>query len=105
MVTDKVLVTTGYSYPEAVASSEIISVGYVDITCQKFPDGPNGIHSATGGFVQNEVLICGGDYNSDPDSNCWILGQSKTIKMAYGRAYSYSIVLNDEVSNLLKEGP
>ena len=56
------------------------------------------------GFVQNEVLICGGDYNSDPDSNCWILGQSKTIKMEHGRAYSYGIVLNDEVSNLLKGG-
>ena len=105
MVTDKVLVTTGYSYPEAVASSEIISVGNVDITCQKFPDGPNGIHSATGGFVQNEVLICGGSQefsNEDYDGrSCWILGQMKPIKMATRRAFSAGIVLHDEVSNFL----
>ena len=101
MITDKVLVTTGDGLHGEV--SEIISVGNMDITCQNFPNGPTDIVSSTGGFVQNEVLICGGYHSSSLkyDPNCWILGQSETIEMAHGRAYSYGIVLNDKVSNLI----
>ena len=99
LITDKVLVTTGDGLHGEV--SEIISVGNMDVTCQNFPNGPSDITSATGGFVQNEVLICGGHHRSNYyDPTCWILGQSKTIEMAHGRAYSYGIVLYDKVSNL-----
>ena len=62
LVTDKVLVATGLRRTEGLPGpNEIISVGNMDNTCQKFPMQHNTfIKSATGGFIQNEVLICGG---------------------------------------------
>ena len=108
MVTDKVLVATGHGEEGASAFNEIISVGNMDITCQNLPWEDGWIHSATGGFVQNEVLICGGSQefsNEDYDGrSCWILGQVKPIKMATRRAFSAGIVLHDEVSNFLTGG-
>ena len=82
--------------------SEVISIGNVDITCQNFPDGPPDRSGASGGFVQKEVLICGGFHHSGKYfDDCWILGQNKTIKMVHQRGYSPSIVINDKVSNLI----
>ena len=106
MVTDKVLVAAGYGEEGAGAYNEIISVGNMDITCQNFPWEEAWIQSATGGFVQNEVLICGGsDINhSEIYDECWILGQRKTIKMTHGRAYSAGLVWSGEVSNFLTGG-
>ena len=61
LVTDKVLVATGLRTGGLPVPNEIISVGNMDNTCQKFPTQYNRfIKSATGGFIQNEVLICGG---------------------------------------------
>ena len=100
MVTDKVLVVAGYGGNGKF--SEVISIGNVDITCQNFPDGHPDRRGASGGFVQKEVLICGGYHQSGKFfDDCWILGQNKKIKMIHQRAYLSSIVLNDKVSNLI----
>ena len=104
MVTDKVLVATGIGTEGTQEPNEIISVGNMDNTCQKFPTQYNRfIKSATGGFIQNEVLVCGGAF--EDVELCWILGrQRKPIKMAHGRAYSAGIVIDDEVSNFITGG-
>ena len=108
LVTDKVLVATGHGEQGASAINEIISVGNKDITCQTSLWEDALIHSATGGFVQNEVLICGGSQefgNENYDGrSCWILGQRKTIKMTHGRAFSAGLVWNNVVSNFLTGG-
>ena len=104
LVTDKVLVATGIGTEGTQEPNEIISVGNMDNTCQKIPSLHNTfINSATGGFIQNEVLICGGIF--EDTELCWILGkQRKPIKMAHGRVYSAGIVIDDEVSNFITGG-
>ena len=104
LVTDKVLVATGLRTGGLPVPNEIISVGNMDNTCQKIPSLHNSfIKSATGGFIQNEVLICGGAF--EDSELCWILGKErKPIKMAHGRAYSAGIVIDDEVSNFITGG-
>ena len=99
MVIDKVLVVTGDKRNGKF--SEVISIGNTDITCQNFPNSPSDRDAACGGFVQNEVLICGGKHISYYLDDCWILGQTQKIKLIDHRGYSASIVLNDKVSNFI----
>ena len=59
----------------------------------------------TGGFLQNEVLVCGSTVANEGYRNiCWILGQNKNITMEHGREGGpSSIIFNDKVSILIPD--
>ena len=70
--------------------------------CNNWPDFPIGVHGATGGLIENTVMICGGDDNGfglNYVDECYSLTSEKATlvtHMSVGRQYAASIVLNDK---------
>ena len=94
------MVVTGYPFPNGI-HSEVIVLENDNTTCQELT-GLYEMAAGTGGFVQNEIMICGGNYVFwETLDNCWLLGQNKTILLDYERLDSASIVINNKVSNLI----
>ena len=60
-------------------------------------NAPYGIYGATGGFLQSEIVICGGE-KTMKFNICWVLGQNKNISMEDARQKPASIVINNKVS-------
>ena len=108
IATAKLLVVTGYPYENGI-HSEVIDLEHEDLTCQELANAPYQMDDGTGGFVQNDVMICGGYDGNDhpPDypilNKCWILGQNKSISMEYERDRPSGTVINDRVSHTMSE--
>ena len=83
--------------------SQVLDLVGENISCQELNNAPYGLHGGTGGFVQNEVLVCGGYISDEYFDNCWILNKEESfnnmfIPMNYPRYGTASIVINDKVS-------
>ena len=96
------MVITGTPYENGMHSQVLDLVGE-NISCQELNNAPYGLHGGTGGFVQNEVLVCGGYISDEYFDNCWILNKEESfnnmfIPMNYPRYGTASIVINDKVS-------
>jgi hypothetical protein len=99
MPVSKVLITSGLNLDGHQTTSEI-----VDLTirggnmCKRWPNFPIGLYGATGGFIGNNVIICGGLGSSKVDE-CYSLTSSKKATivphMSVEREHAASIVLND----------
>ena len=82
--------------------AEVIDIEDPDNTCLDFGSGPllEKRAACTGGFVQNEVIVCGcqslEDWSSSKD--CHLLNAGKSFPMMWERSHSSSIVINDAVS-------
>ena len=93
----KLLVVTGFPY-ENGSHAEVIDLENEDSICQELSNAPYEMDGGTGGFLQNEVLICGGFSDNHPLNKCWMLNQNRTISMKYERRWASSIVINNKVS-------
>ena len=68
------------------------------IKCNKWPDFPIGVNAATGGLIENTVMICGGRVLGSISNKCYSLTSHKATlvtHMSVARSYTASIVLND----------
>ena len=68
--------------------------------CNNWPKFPIGVEGATGGFIGDSVIICGGyNYNNhDYVDKCYSLTSEKAslvTHMSVRRGFAASIVLND----------
>ena len=98
-VTVKLLVVSGYPFESGI-HSEVIAIGTEDTTCQELSNSPYLTASGTGGFLQNEILVCGA-VDGGFRNLCWILGQDKNITMEHGRRATSGIIYTDKVSILI----
>jgi len=68
------------------------------IKCNKWPDFPIGVNAATGGLIENTVMICGGRVLGSISDKCYSLTSQKATlvtHMSVARSHIASIVLND----------
>ena len=80
--------------------AEVIDIEDPDNTCLDFGSWLEARAACTGGFVQNEVIVCGCQRLIDWGFSkiCHLLNTDKSFQMTYERAHSSSIVINNEVS-------
>ena len=95
----KLLIVTGHPFEDGI-HSEVIDVENYNTTCKDLTNAPYKMSWGIGGFIQSEIVICGGTNSTIRFDKCWVLGQNKTIPMKYERYGSASIVINNKVSNL-----
>ena len=80
--------------------AEVIDIEDPDNTCLDFGSWLEKRAACTGGFVQNEVIVCGcqslEDWSSSKD--CHLLNAGKSFPMMWERSHSSSIVIKDAVS-------
>ena len=97
----KLLVVSGVPQNSGY-KAEVIDIEDPDNTCLDFGSGNilEGFAACTGGFVQNEVIVCGCQRLIDWGFSkiCHLLNTDKSFQMTYERAHSSSIVINNEVS-------
>ena len=65
--------------------------------CNNWPDFPFGVEGATGGIIENTVIICGGWDGGSNRNECYSLTSEKATlitHMSVGRLYAASIVIN-----------
>ena len=88
LVIGRLFVATGYtvdfSYVVGTESFDVLAL----TTCQSLPDYPLSVAEATGAFVNNKVVICGGDgggtkcYTLGKDENTWtLIGNMNTARV------------------------
>ena len=96
----KILVATGENQDGAQITSEV-----ADLTvkggnmCKNWPDLPIALAAATGGFVGNTAIICGGTDGLSYFDECYSFTSQKATlvtHMSVGRRQSASVVLNDD---------
>ena len=69
------------------------------IKCNNWPDFPIGVYAATGGLIENTVMICGGRIGGSISDKCYSLTSQKATlvtHMSVARSYAASIVVNDK---------
>ena len=99
LTVSKILVTTGSNRDGTHTASEII-----DLTikggnkCENWPKFPISVSEATGGLIENNVLICGG-YDGRYIDECYSLSNKKATFVTYmsvKRTDAASVVVNDD---------
>ena len=97
----KFLITTGGN-DARIRNSELLHLSLKsDEQCFDWVDFPHDLTGATGGFIENTALVCGG-YNDDLVmlDDCYSLNSESTtmsVKMSVKRCDAASIVLNETV--------
>ena len=97
----KFLITTGGN-DARIRNSELLHLSLKsDEQCFDWIDIPHGLYGATGGFIGNTALVCGG-YNDDVVmlDDCYSLNSESTsvaVKMSVKRCDAASIVLHETV--------
>ena len=87
---------TGFPVIPYGITSEINVIGTEDITCQDpIQDQTPYVYGASGGYVDNNVLICGGN---DTNMCMSMFELHNPISMKYIRTFSSSIVIKNKVS-------
>ena len=94
-VTVKILVVTGLPYSNGI-NSEVIAIR---TNTDKYGGAPYELYGATGGFVNNRPLVCGGYEKNYKRKKCFFLGDKNgTIVMKSERVFASGIVVHDKVS-------
>ena len=78
--------------------SEIIDLENENLVCEDLSNAPYVISYGTGGFVNNNPVICGGFDGSKQLNICFVLGQNDILTLEYARSVAASIVFNNKVS-------
>ena len=97
----KLLVVTGGfddQYYNDGLKSEIIDLENENLVCEDLSNAPYVISYGTGGFVNNNPVICGGFDGSKQLNICFVLGQNDILTLEYARSVAASIVFNNKVS-------
>ena len=78
----KLLVVSGKDLDHNfVKTTEVIDLTNPSLACQPWVDHPTGIYVAAGAFVDNQVILCGGETpNNDYSTDCHLI--SPTIPVA-----------------------
>ena len=95
----KVLLTTG------IGQSEIIDVADPSFQCPNVQQFPFELKDATGGFVEQTVLVCGGRQSNQESNECYTLNQngdwegdqSAALQTPRYDAATGSVVINDQL--------
>ena len=96
VVTANLLVVTGLPVSKGI-KAELHVIGTDDVVCQNPIQTQHPyVYGATGGFVENNKLVCGGNNSNTCMS---LFGDQEPILMNYMRPYSSSIVTKDKVSS------
>ena len=89
--------TSGYVNSGPISNTEILKIGN-NAEPPQYPDHPRRIFGATGGFLNNDFLTCGGmDSVAEITDKCYMLGsEGPFATMRTKRWMAASIVLEDE---------
>ena len=98
-ISGKLLVVSGVPTNSGY-KAEVIDIEDPDNTCLDFGSWLEARAACTGGFVQNEVIVCGCQSLEDCSSSkdCHLLNAGKSFPMMWERSHSSSIVIKDAVS-------
>ena len=99
----KLLVVSGAdSGNNYVTKSEVLDLSNPSKACQPWADHPNGTKYAAGAFVDNQVIVCGGetpDYGYSTD--CHLIPQTTTteavVSLNVGSTYSAAIEFQEKL--------
>ena len=88
------VVTSGYGYSGDLSNTENIDIDNYSEP-PNYLDHPRRIHGATGGFLHQDFVTCGGrDLNEDVTNKCYMLGSEEPFAtMMKERLLAASIVL------------
>ena len=98
----KLLVVAGVgSDLNYVTKSEVIDLANPSKTCQPWADHPTGISLAAGAFVDSQVILCGGNLQSEVYSNdCHCITPTSTeaiVSLNVASASSAATEVNGQV--------
>ena len=94
----KFLITTGWNQNGYPRDSEILDLSIKGgSNCNDWPEFPKDVNAATGGVIQDVVVICGGGDASTEFNECYSLnGNAATLitHMSAKRQYAASLVID-----------
>ena len=94
----KFLITTGWNKDGYPRNSKILDLSIKGgSNCNDWAEFPKDVAAATGGVIQDVVVICGGGYASTEFNECYSLnGQAATLitHMSAKRQYAASLVID-----------
>ena len=91
------IVSTG-DFEGLLKSTEVVNLGNGVTQLPSFQDHLKPLFGATGGWVGNGLIVCGG-YTSSGSKECHKIGKEATVKigdMMKFRTYAASIAVGDE---------
>ena len=95
----KFLITTGWNQNGYPRDSEILDLSIKGgSNCNDWPDFPKDVDAATGGMIQDVVVICGGGDANTEFNECYSLnGNAATLitHMSAKRQYAASLVIDN----------
>lgn len=71
----KLLVTTGSAPGDAARKTEVIDLADPTNECS-LADYPLDVYDCAAGLVSQGPLVCAGNQDTEPQSNCYVAGQS-----------------------------
>ena len=98
----KFLITNGQNHGGTTTGTEIMDLTIKgNSECKNWADFPKDIFGAVGGFVGNEVIICGGyDQNYSPTDECYSFNEQSAKVVTHTsitRAGAASIVFGNKL--------
>ena len=90
------MVSTGYSAGGKTSHSEAVDLASTGKSCSAIPYFVHATRGATGGFLNNKAIICGGGSNS----KCYTITRVSVdffTNMLHSRDYVAGIVVNDKL--------
>ena len=92
------VLTSGFNgLPLRLSKTETLTIGNNAQPQFQYPDHPRKIHGATGGFLNNDFITCGGEDSFVETDKCYMLGSEGPFATMMRKRYlAASIVLEDE---------